>query len=282
MEKIYANVFYANVLSQFSVTMEMPVEWRESSNGQLISINRKDSTRLLEVYVKRSLSLSEGFRSPESPGGPEQRKSKWVMARPRRMRRHSSDPSLHHSPSAKDEDEDRGMGASLTPPPPPPTAPPADPFPFQPPVKFRMHDEEAAKEKVKDIVEEKEVKPEVSVSKTRRKPSLWKSFLGLFSKKLEEEEKEVEEIPRGVAVGEVFPSQEELSDISATCLPLAPGMGQQKRSKKRRRSKRYRSFRKSFRKNSPKDITAVEGEFHCSLALHLFRVQAACIQSNLL
>ncbi|KAG7256477.1 hypothetical protein CRUP_015316 [Coryphaenoides rupestris] len=237
--------------------MEMPTEWKESSNGQLIFINRKDSNRLLEVYVKRSLSLTEGYLSPESPGGPEQRKSKWVNVRPRRLRRHSSD-SILHSPSGKDAVEDLVLEGGLTPPPPTPTGPPADLFPLQPSGMFRMHDEEAAKEKVK----EKEVKPEVSVSKKRRKPSLWKSFLGLFSKKWEEEEeeeeKEVEEIPRGVAVGEGFPSREELSGISAACLPLAPGTGQQKKSRRKRGSKKYRSFRKSFRKTSRKDITCVE------------------------
>ncbi|KAG7252033.1 hypothetical protein CRUP_018825 [Coryphaenoides rupestris] len=64
--------------------------------------------------------------------------------------------------------------------------------------------------------------------------------------------------PPGVAVGEGFPSREELSGISAACLPLAPGTGQQKKSRRKRGSKKYRSFRKSFRKTSRKDITCVE------------------------
>lgn len=58
-------------------------------NGQLISVPHKDTIRLLEVYVKRSLSVNDGNLVEKQ----EARKEKWVT---KKHRRHSSDPSLSH------------------------------------------------------------------------------------------------------------------------------------------------------------------------------------------
>ncbi|XP_061545025.1 uncharacterized protein LOC133409255 [Phycodurus eques] len=63
---------------------------RWPNNSPVISVAPNDTRRLLEVYVKRSLSLNDeslGIKSPE-------RKLKWVTI-PKRHRRHSSDPSIH-------------------------------------------------------------------------------------------------------------------------------------------------------------------------------------------
>ncbi|XP_077582850.1 uncharacterized protein LOC144203334 [Stigmatopora nigra] len=63
----------------------------------VISVAPNDTRRLLEVYVKRSLSLNDeclGIKRPE-------RKLKWVTIP---KRRHSSDPSIHLSGGLTDED----------------------------------------------------------------------------------------------------------------------------------------------------------------------------------
>ncbi|XP_060925768.1 uncharacterized protein LOC132999974 isoform X2 [Limanda limanda] len=58
------------------------------NNGQLIYVPHKDTIRLLEVFVKRSLSVNDGSLSKKGM----ERKEKWVT---KKDRRHSSDPSLH-------------------------------------------------------------------------------------------------------------------------------------------------------------------------------------------
>ncbi|XP_060899357.1 uncharacterized protein LOC132978241 [Labrus mixtus] len=60
-----------------------------NNNAQLISVPHKDTVRLLEVYVKRSLSLND--RTLGDVKGA--RKEKWVTL-PKKLRRHSSDPSF--------------------------------------------------------------------------------------------------------------------------------------------------------------------------------------------
>uniref|UniRef100_UPI0037E9369A apoptosis facilitator Bcl-2-like protein 14 n=1 Tax=Semicossyphus pulcher TaxID=241346 RepID=UPI0037E9369A len=70
--------------------MERQSEKQRPSNGQLIFVPHKDTIRLLEVYVKRSLSLNDGTLGNRRG----ERKEKWVTM-PRKQRRHSSDPSLH-------------------------------------------------------------------------------------------------------------------------------------------------------------------------------------------
>ncbi|KAG8007600.1 hypothetical protein GBF38_013213 [Nibea albiflora] len=70
--------------------METQTENQRPNNGQLIYVPHKDTIRLLEVYVKRSLSLNDGTLRDTKL----RRKEKWVTM-PTKQRRHSSDPSLH-------------------------------------------------------------------------------------------------------------------------------------------------------------------------------------------
>ncbi|XP_053723620.1 uncharacterized protein LOC128760329 isoform X2 [Synchiropus splendidus] len=75
-----------------------PTDKPRPSHGQLIYVPHKDTVRLLEVYVKRSLSLNDGTLGAHL----SHRKEKWVM--PKRPRRHSSDPSLHVGESVSNEE----------------------------------------------------------------------------------------------------------------------------------------------------------------------------------
>ena len=69
-------------------TMETHTHKPGLNNGQLIFVPHKDTIRLLEVFVKRSLSVNDGTL----PSKRKERKEKWVT---KKERRHSSDPSLH-------------------------------------------------------------------------------------------------------------------------------------------------------------------------------------------
>nr|XP_009300966.1 uncharacterized protein LOC101883319 isoform X2 [Danio rerio] len=72
---------------------------------QLLSVGEKEKKRLLEVYVKRSLSLNDGSQSTPRK---EQRSHKWVpiVEKKTRDRRHSSDTSLNLTSQASISDED--------------------------------------------------------------------------------------------------------------------------------------------------------------------------------
>lgn len=67
----------------------------------VLFVGEKDSKRLLEVYVRRSLSLNDGSQCPPRR---ERRPSKWVtpVLRDKRERRHSSDSSLNVKPLSAD------------------------------------------------------------------------------------------------------------------------------------------------------------------------------------
>lgn len=207
--------------------MEIQSEKQRPSNGQLISVPRKDTIRLLEVYVKRSLSLNDGTLGDRRV----KRKEKWVTM-PRKQRRHSSDPSLHLADGLNDE-EIGTFDASE----PPATQP-------------ETHPEEPEKLTRK--------------SKKNKKPSLWKSFLGLFSRKSDEEQESSSEMP------EASPAEEN-SDATTNYLPTTPVTVQKKKSMrkkslKRRFSKRRISLIKPSKREhgkdlNPADITGVEGTF---------------------
>lgn len=85
------------VLFVLQTSMEEQEENQKSVNGQLISVPHRDTIRLLEVYVKRSLSLNDSEYEDNKP----KRREKWVTT-PRRKRLHSSDPSLHIPELPKD------------------------------------------------------------------------------------------------------------------------------------------------------------------------------------
>ncbi|XP_071760019.1 uncharacterized protein LOC139915325 [Centroberyx gerrardi] len=208
--------------------METQTEKGRTPNGQLISVTRKDTTRLLEVYVKRSLSLNDGTLVDKRT----ERRKKWVTMPQKRIRRHSSDPSIHLAPDSNDGEIGEFAAAAETPPTNQPETQP----------------------------DESEKMPKKT--KKSKKSSLWKSFLGLFSRK-GSEEKEGEQESRPDA-SEVSASQEASSDAAgASCLPATPDSVRKRKSMKRKSmrkkfSKRRLSLKKSLKPDPAKDLNTVE------------------------
>ncbi|XP_060724053.1 uncharacterized protein LOC132844536 [Tachysurus vachellii] len=83
--------------------MVSQVEQNALPKPPVLFVGEKDSTKLLEVYVKRSLSLNDGSYCPPRR---EQRPRKWVThaEQDKRDRKHSSDTSLHLKTSFLGED----------------------------------------------------------------------------------------------------------------------------------------------------------------------------------
>ncbi|XP_007253400.3 uncharacterized protein LOC103030054 [Astyanax mexicanus] len=73
---------------------------------QLLLVGEKDSKRLLEVFVKRSLSLNDGAQHPHHR---KHQKHKWITLdeRNKRDRKHSSDTSIHLNTLNSEEDLDK-------------------------------------------------------------------------------------------------------------------------------------------------------------------------------
>ncbi|XP_075953056.1 uncharacterized protein LOC142955430 [Anarhichas minor] len=202
--------------------METHTKTQRPNNGQLIYVPHKDTIRLLEVYVKRSLSLNDGALGSKRAGG----KEKWVTM-PRKMRRHSSDPSFHLA----DEPNDEVIG----------TFSPVEPIADQP-----------------ETRPEESEKP-VKKPKKNKKPSLWKSFLDIFSPKVNEEKDQERDSPPEIPKS---PSASDASDAVTTCLPTIT-VNKQKRKSKRRKSLRRRFSERRQSMKKPKDfnhddITRVE------------------------
>ncbi|XP_029287874.1 uncharacterized protein LOC115008410 [Cottoperca gobio] len=180
-------------------TMETQAEKQRPNNGQLIFVPHKDTIRLLEVYVTRSLSLNDGTLGPRRARS----KNKWVTM-PRKLRRHSSDPSFYLNDGINNDEK---IGTFY----------PGEPSPEEP----EKRPEESEKPTKK--------------SKKNKKPSFWKSFLGFFSRKSSEEKDEEQESP---------PEMPEDSDAVITGLPPTPVNSQKKRSMRRRSIKRRFSKRR--------------------------------------
>lgn len=85
--------------------MVSQVEQNAQPRPQVLFVGVKDSKRLLEAYVKRSLSLNDGSHCPPRR---ERRTRKWVTSaeRDKRQRKHSSDISLHFKLADSEEDLD--------------------------------------------------------------------------------------------------------------------------------------------------------------------------------
>nr|XP_040060929.1 uncharacterized protein LOC120835784 [Gasterosteus aculeatus aculeatus] len=201
-------------------------------SGQLISVPHKDTMRLLEVYVKRSLSLNDGALGSKRAGG----KEKWVTM-PTKLRRHSSDPSLH---LAEGSEQQSGPCSAAEPAPDRPEACPEEP--------------------------EKTVKK----PKKNKKPSLWKSFLGIFSRRPSEEKDEEQDGASEMAEGPSAAAA--ASDDTTTCLPTIQVSAQKKKSSRSKSLRRRFSKRRSLTKINKlskdvnhADITrveAVESTYH--------------------
>ncbi|XP_044070682.1 uncharacterized protein LOC122884618 [Siniperca chuatsi] len=204
--------------------METQRETQRPNNGQLISVPHKDTIRLLEVYVKRSLSVNDGTLGNKRAEG----KEKWVTM-PRKQRRHSSDPSLHLAGELNGEEI--GTFSAVEAP--------------------TNHPETRPEESVKPTKK----------SKKNKKSSFWKSLVGIFYRKNNEEKDEEQDSPSEVP--EVCQA-EVASDTVTTCLPTTPVTKRKpsrRNSLKRRFSKRRLSLtkpNKSGKDRNPADITRVE------------------------
>ncbi|XP_068450988.1 uncharacterized protein [Clinocottus analis] len=198
-------------------------QWPHTS--QLISVPHKDTMRLLEVYVKRSISLNDGCQGGKKDRGRE----KWVTM-PRKLRRHSSDPSFHLANGLKN-------GEIRT-------------FSAVKPERPETHPEESEK-------------PVKSKKKKSKKPSLWKSFLGIFSRKdIDEKDDEQDGTPEITEAS----SEAEASETVDGCVPTMAVNSQRKKSLRRKSMRRRFSKRrisltksnKAGRDLNPADITRVQ------------------------
>ncbi|XP_072308966.1 uncharacterized protein [Eucyclogobius newberryi] len=179
-----------------------------NNNGELILVPHKDTIRLLEVYVKRSLSVNDGGLE----GKRAERKAKWVT-KASKQRRHSSDPSIHLSELA-----DREIG----------TFSGVEPL-----------------ENLNTSLRRKEKNPKKS--KKLKKSSLWKSFLGIFSRKDADEKDDEQESPAQVLQTS---TSDEAFEAVPTCLPTASANVPRRKSTKRSTMKKRLSRRLSLRKSN--------------------------------
>lgn len=188
-----------------------------NNNGQLILVPHKDTIRLLEVYVKRSLSLNDSALE----GKRAQRKAKWVTM-PKRHRRHSSDPSIHLSDGLANGEI--GTFAGVEP---------------------QVNLPETRPERKKKHKKPKKIK----------KTSLWKSFLGIFSWK-DADEKD-EEKSTSAEVPETSTSDQVFETVPTAAAASVPRKRSTKRRDKKRRLSRRLSLLKSKKLEdvSPDDIS---------------------------
>ncbi|KAG7477806.1 hypothetical protein MATL_G00073530 [Megalops atlanticus] len=135
---------------------------------QLLSLGHKDTTRLLEVYVKRSLSLNDGpAAGRRTRAKPHKRVT--LAEKNNRVRRHSSDSSAHLSP--------REVESVVTAFEPAPVEGPADVA-----ATADLPEEAPETANLESSTEEEQKKPKKG-SKKSKKPSFLKSILNLFSRK---------------------------------------------------------------------------------------------------
>lgn len=207
--------------------MEVKGENRKSVNGQLISVPHRDTIRLLELYVKRSLSLNDSEYEEKKP----KRKEKWVT-NPRRKRLHSSDPSIHIPDLSRDSE--------------------IGPFTVaESPLNYPEKTDEESQKPTKK-------------SKKSKKGPFWKNLLSFFSLKNNEEKSEEEDGP--AEIPEV-PQPEGSSDSVTSYLPTTPNASQKrkilrKKPMRRRFSKQKLSLTKSNRIGKEHaEITRVDCKF---------------------
>lgn len=179
---------------------------KPNNNGQLIFVPHKDTMRLLEVYVKRSLSLNDGALESKKIG----RRAKWVTM-PQKQRRHSSDPSIHLSNGLANGEIGTFTGVE-------------------------------GQSNVPETLPEKKKKKKKS--KKMKKPTLWKSFLGIFSRKDTEDKDDEQASPEEVP-------ETSISDEAFEAAPTAAAASViRRKSAKRRDKKRSLSRRFSLLKSN--------------------------------
>lgn len=187
--------------------MEKEREKQRPPHGQLISVPPRDTARLLEMYVKRSLSLNDGTHELKAAG----RKEKWVTM-PKKQRRHSSDPFLHLAPSVEHSDDGEID-----------TFAPVKPVP-----------------KPEKCPEESE-KP-TKISKKTKKTSFWKNIFGFFTRKSNEDKDDEQDASSDKSSA----SDAAITCLPVTPVTL-PKKPPRRKSLKRRFSKKSLSFIKSNR-----------------------------------
>lgn len=185
--------------------METEKEKQRPPHSQLISVPPKDTVRLLEVYVKRSLSLNDGTHGLKVAG----RKEKWVTV-PKRQRHHSSDPSLHLAPSLENVD-----GKEID------TFSPVEHVPNQ--------TEKCPEEPEKPTKKSKKIK----------KTSFWKNIVGFFTRKDNEDKDDEQDSPPDMSK-----SSETVTNCLPITPVTLPKKSTRKKSLRRRFSKRQQSLTK--------------------------------------
>lgn len=246
--------------------------------SQLIYVSRKDTTRLLEVYVKRSISLNDG---PAQVKRKDQLK-KWTSATGKKLRRHSSDSSIILNSLNDGDVESKALVDA----------------PAPQSIKSVEEEEKPRKEakkksKLKKLLSFKERKPRrLSIdssiyqnsqeedrvfvpktsdeeappaqpnkstdeekhrkkSKKSKKPSFWKSFVGFFTGK--DSQQREEPVPSPDHVPDPITLPEMPSPTGANCLPL-PGSpastGRNKPKKRFSKKKKSASFRRDANRHS--------------------------------
>ncbi|XP_064161163.1 uncharacterized protein LOC135237719 [Anguilla rostrata] len=209
---------------------------------QLLSLGRNDATRLLEVYVKRSLSVNDGRAGGRRPGV---KPRKWVALAEKssRVRRHSSDSSAHLPP-----DEVAAVIAGFQP---APTEGPTE-GPTERPLEAHLESstdppeddpsERLAVSRLDSSTEPKQ--DDKKGAKKTKKPSFLKSFLSLFSRK-GGEKKEERKSSSPERVGSFAPLDTPSPSIS--CLPVhGPSSDGDQSSPQARRSVRRKLTRRKF------------------------------------
>ncbi|XP_036388732.1 uncharacterized protein LOC118780390 [Megalops cyprinoides] len=205
----------------------------------LLSLGRKDTTRLLEVYVKRSLSVNDGSLPQRKPWAKAQ---KWVTPAEGRqaVRRSSSDSSAHLGP-------DKVLAS------------------------FKRPLTEARSGAPLAGVKEQETKPGRTRkdAKREKKPSTWKRFLGLFSKKRgEEKEAREHSVERTGACSSPDSPRDSLLDLSpdipsppVSCLSVPNPFGGDQGSPRSGKSlKKRRSLLKLSFRSRDTDATRTQRE----------------------
>ncbi|XP_012720539.2 uncharacterized protein LOC105928017 [Fundulus heteroclitus] len=198
--------------------METETKKQRPLHGQTICVPHQDTMRLLEVYVKRSLSLNDGSLQAKQA----RKKEKWVTVS-KNLRRSSSDPSLLLT-----EDLDPRESGTLP----------------------------EAETQTDELKSDPEV-PEKHAIKSRstkksKKSSFWKSFLGIFSKN-----KDKDEDPDSPP-SEVFDVSDQSTNCLPATQITSPKKSSRKKSLKRKLSKRLSLRSNRFGKDlHPADITEV-------------------------
>lgn len=207
-------------------TMETQTDKQWLNNGPVILVPHKDTIRLLEVYVKRSLSLNDGTLMDKKV----ERKEKWVT---KKHRRHSSDPSLH----LDDGLNNRETGTVFI-----------DEHPTVQPETRPIESEKSSKK-----------------TKKNKKPSFWKSLFGIFSRKSNEDKDEEQDSPSEMpkTFEEDEASEAAVSCLPTAPVTLQRKKTLRKKSIKRRFSKRHSLIKlnKVGKDVNSADITGVERKF---------------------